>query len=820
MQGPTPAAEPAAEPPQPPKKAGSTRARKATPRARAKKPADGKTPRRRASPRNRKAAQEEEKDKEKEENVPPSSSSLAAVKEEGGGGEDTKEEATVEKTEVETEVANQQETASAAKGEEQPPVHDTQLRKTYLQRMYRQLQSTHPNQDDAMIRQIATNVEMEACQKSATQSQYVAAMNNEIHKLMQFEMEQANASVYTNDDAQSYQNEQSAVQGQQPVSSSEMRGGYAQHQISRSHSYEYAQALAKAQEQEQANSSARSSSFSTPRQSMSGDVSFQSLMENQNQGYGRDSMQNTPTRLMGMQNLQQIGNQFYSTSSMTPPTSQSYAIQSNVSEMTGQSIPRNMMEAHQQQLGNFQTQQQQTHHPGSIRHQTRVTTFQEFTAQIQHLDKSVLIELLWNQRSALARWQNQAKQLELQLSAQQTAASNMGSPGFHSPYNSPMVSGGTFVSPNIAAEAEMQRARERNNSRMTQLSHQQQQQMPQYSYSQQSTPNAATYPQADGTWGENPQLYWQRIRNLKTAYDDQLRTAQRALAHNTVPPNSAYSMKAQSMMQNISLVLNILNEPPTNVQPRKFEVLNSIERFLQMSVVPIVQKVLSSGSSPQVASVSQAAVTSGSSPAMTTNAATYSPSVPTTQDNVVGMSSTFRQGTDNQYTGARWASSSSNFNEMETSRQRSRGIFADVASGDANGSTQMIDGLTAAGNSPNSACAVREESDTQSDTSMGQNMVYEAPTMILKEPSTLSLPALESRPSTITDSRLSSGTSLLSPGSVRDNSSSKVMDSASVDDDFSDFPVLEFEDPVADGNSFVKENNPSNVSRKRGIEDV
>lgn len=237
-----------------------------------------------------------------------------------------------------------------------------------------------------------------------------------------------------------------------------------------------------------------------------------------------------------------------------------------------------------------------------------MTTFQEFTAQIQHLDKSVLIELLWNQRSALARWQNHAKQLELQVSAHQTAASNMGSSGFQSPYNSPMVGGAAFVSPNIAAEAEMQRARERNSSRMPQLPRHQQQQMPQYaSYSQQSTPSSATYSQADGSWGDNnPPLYWQRIRQLKSEYEEQLRTAQRALAQNTVPPNSMYSAKAQSMMQNITMVLNILNEPPTNVQPRKLEVLSSIERFMHQSVAPIVRKVLSSA-----ATVSPAAVTAG-----------------------------------------------------------------------------------------------------------------------------------------------------------------------------------------------------------------
>ncbi|GMF27631.1 unnamed protein product [Phytophthora fragariaefolia] len=635
---------------------------------------------------------------------------------------------------------------------------------------------------------------------------------------MQFEMQQANAPAYTND-AASYKSEQSATQGQQPVVSREMESGYSRNQISQSHSYEYAQALAKAQEQEQASNSARATSFSTQRSSTSGDISFQSLMESQNQGYGcyemQQQQQNTPTRTMNMQNLQ-MGNQFYSTSSMMTPTSQSFPSHSNVSEMTGQSFPRNMMEAHHHQLGSYQMQQQQQQQQQmhSARSQSRVTTFQEFTAQIQHLDKSVLIELLWNQRSALARWQNQAKQLELQLSVQQSAVSSMGA-GFHSP----MASGGAFASHNIAAEAEMQRARERSNSRMMQS----QQQMPNYAYSQQSTPSNSTYSQADGAWADNPQLYWQRIRVLKTAYENQLRTAQRALAHNVVPPNSMYSMKAQSMIQNIGMVLNILNEPPTNVQPRKFEVLDSIERFMQVTVVPIVQKVLSSRSTPQAATGSQPVVASGSSPAIATSVSTYSPGVKPSEGNVVGMPNNVRQDTDNQYSGPRWASSNSIFSEIDTPRQPSRGMFAD----DTKGSTRTLDGLTAVENSPNDTgyepAGYASESDklaSQSSTSIGQSMVYEAPTMTLKDSSNLSLPALESRPSTLTDSHLTSGATLSPGSSTRDSSGNKVMDSASVDDDFSDFPVLEFDDPVADGNSFVKENNPSNASRKRGIEDV
>lgn len=628
-------------------------------------------------------------------------------------------------------------------------------------------------------------------------------MDQEIHKLMQFEMAQTNASVYTNE-GQSFDNTQSNTQAQ-AAAPSEMHSGYSPSQISQSRSFEYAQALAKAQSQE-ANSGRRSSAFSTPRQSMSGENSFQSMMNNQSQGYGRNGLQqqqqqSTPNRGMSMQNLQQMGNQYYPTSSMAPPTGQSFSIQSNVENMSGQGIP-------QQQVNHFQMQPPYVH---QSRSQQRVSTFQEFSAQIQHLDKSVLIELLWNQRGALAQWQRQAKQLELQLSAHQNAASKMGSPGYHSPYKSPMVGGGNFVSPNVSAEAEMQRARERNNARNM---------MPQYSYARQPSEGSPACPQAAGNgmnWGENVQAYWDKVRALKAAYAEQLRIAKRALANNSAPPNTLYSVKAQSVMNNIGLVINILDEQPTNVQPRKFDVLTSIESFIQITVVSIVRKVQSSF----MTSAPQAAVTSGPVPAVATSAATYAP----------GMPLTAGQGTEHQYAGTEWSSSNSIFSKGDTSRQSSREIFADSAEvksslgrlgeDSTDTPTRMMDGLIPpVENSPTNSgyqyAPVRPESnDTaamQTEISADQASVYEeAACMTPKEPST---PTSEFRLPTVSEMRPSPGATSLG-GMTRD---SKVMQS-SVDvlNDFTDFPELDFDE---DSSSFVKENNPSNVSRKRGIEDV
>jgi hypothetical protein len=652
-------------------------------------------------------------------------------------------------------------------------------------------------------------------------------MDQEITKLMQFEMEQANSTAYTND-AQSFDSLNGSTPAP-PAVSSDMQGGYSQNQISQSRSYEYSQALAKAQSQDMMNNSGGSSAFSTPRQSMSGDNAFQSPLASQVQGYGRIAtqqqqlqQQNTPNRVMSMQNLQQMGNQFYQTSSMTPPISQGFPLQSNVGEMSGHGVPRNMMEG-QQQMGNFPMQQQQppyTQQSGSTRSQQRPATLQEFSAQIDHLDKRVLIELLWNQRNALAYWQRRSNQLDLQLSAQQNVASNMRNSGYQSSYNSPMG----FVSPSVAADAEMQRAHERNAARSMQ-----QQQMPSYPFVQPSSDGSAGSSQGGGNyacWGENAQLYWEKIRVMRAAYAEQLRIAKRALAHHTAPPNSSYSVKAQSVMDNIGLVINILEEQPTHVQPRKFDVLTSIERFIQITVVPIVRKVQSSFTS----AASQAAP-SAPYQGVATNVSTHAPGVPPAHDGSTGQVAA--QSGDHQYGGSEWAASNSVFNRIDNSRQSSHGAFADPVNafrGNDEENARVMDGLTPpVENDPASGtdaaygsseyAPVRPESESLQ--AVESTPGYEVATTAPKEPSTGDASKSESRPSATTDMRSSDECS--SPSGIARDSSAKMQQQqgSSVDDlnDFTDFPELDFE-TMQENSSYVKENNPSNTSRKRGIEDV
>ncbi|KAI9916743.1 hypothetical protein PsorP6_016778 [Peronosclerospora sorghi] len=754
--------------------------RRSTPRARVKKIAVMETkrtpPRRRVSPRNFQQRYDEKvSDTEKQHETSEMVSENSAL------DEDQAEDKLKEKTE-----ARQHDDTGL-------PAQDTQLRRNYLQRIYRQLQSTHPNQDDALIRQVATKIEMEVCQKAVTKKEYTAAMDQEIYKLMQVEIAQAPQSVYTKED-QSFDkgNDQTQV-------SDDVQSGFSPNQVSQSRSFEYAQALAKAQSQEMS-TVGRSSAYSTPRPSMSGGNSFQSLMNNQAQVYGLDGSQpqqqqyNTPNRVSNVRNLQHMGNPYIVTSPMVSPTSQNYGIQSNVGNSSRHNVPRNMM------LPPHHFRMQPQYIQQSARSQHRVSSFHEFSAQIQHLDKSVLIELLWNQRNTLAQWQRRAKQHELRLSAQRNSISSLGGSAYQSPYTSPMVGGGNFASPNISAEPGMQRAQVAGNV------------MPQCSYTQQSHEDSPAYSQAGGNglnWEENVQAYWNKVRELKFRYAEQLLIAKRALANNSAPPNSVYSIKAQSVMDNIGLVINILDEQPMNAQPRKFDVLTSIERFIQITVVPIVRKVQSS----YMTSAHSAAMDSGSFPTAASNSSAHASDTSSSQDAV---------GTPEQYVGT--GTERSNSTSEERSRQFSRSDSVEVNSSSSRCGDESTDCTTRvkdeflpsdspirSGDTSSQNALVRPTSDNtaavQAERSTEKVSAYEA-TMVSREQ--LSAPTSEFRLPTVSEIRPQN-----SPGGVMKES--KVSQSnVDVLNDFTDFPELDFDEE----SSFVKENNPSNGSRKRGIDDV
>lgn len=284
-------------------------------------------------------------------------------------------------------------------------------------------------------------------------------------------------------------------------------------------------------------------------------------------------------------------------SSAQPTSSQGYTQTGHSQGHTPSSADIQMQQAyqlhHQQQQMQHQQQQRQSR-PASP------STLQEFAAQVQHFDKNALIELLWSQRNSLIQWQRRASQLELQLSARCSPAAS----GMPSPYYNGTPTGaqsyGSSVPQNISIDAELERANMRRNARIAVQQQQQQYpaQQPHYAGPNNGSPMTSS-PGGPAGGPLNPTHYWEKVRALKSGFTQDLYLAHRVLSQHNAAPNSAQSAKAESVKYNISLAMNVLNEPPTNIQPRPFEVLNSIERFIQNTIIPIVQKVQAGQSSQQ-----------------------------------------------------------------------------------------------------------------------------------------------------------------------------------------------------------------------------
>lgn len=237
---------------------------------------------------------------------------------------------------------------------------------------------------------------------------------------------------------------------------------------------------------------------------------------------------------------------------------------------------------HQQQQ--YQQQQQRQSRPISPN-----ASLQEFAAQVQHFDKNALIELLWSQRNSLIQWQRRASQLEAVLNSRYQAGAPSGIP---SPYYNGTPPGalayGSGVPVNVSNEAELERAAMRRNAR----GQQQQQYAPhQLAGANAGSPMPSTSIGQSNSAAANPLVYWEKVRALKDAYSQELYLAHCALSQHHVSPNTAQSLKAENVKHNISLAMNVLSEAPKNVQPRPLEVLHSIERFIQNTVIPIVQRV-------------------------------------------------------------------------------------------------------------------------------------------------------------------------------------------------------------------------------------
>lgn len=313
---------------------------------------------------------------------------------------------------------------------------------------------------------------------------------------------------------------------------------------------------------------------------------MQSLMTEQSpsatysQG-GRGQLPNAAMYNAGSSMLQQNGGM---QSSGQPQPSSSHGYDQHSQSQGRIPTPTSMQ---MQQAYQYQQQQQQQQ---QLQHQNRpvspVMTFPEFVVQVQRFDRNALLELMWNQRNTLLQWQRRVQQLEAQLSSRYS----FGSSGASSPYYSGTPPGaqpyGPSVPSNLSSEAEMARAAMRRNDR---VGAQQYSQQPQYAAG--GSPMTGGSPSGQASGAVNPGLYWEKVRSLKDAHAQNLYVAHRALSQHTAPANSAQGIKAENVKHNITLTMNVLSEPPKSIQPRPFEVLHSIERFIQNTIIPIVQKV-------------------------------------------------------------------------------------------------------------------------------------------------------------------------------------------------------------------------------------
>lgn len=435
--------------------------------------------------------------------------------------------------------------------QELPPSQDIELRKTYLQSIYRQLQMTHRNQDDASVRRFATNVEIDICSRSKTKTEYISMMSQQINSLMQAELTNGSVGLQSS----------LYVPGQGPTSSSGMSQG---------------------------DGASRSMPSSSPSSSNP------SYTQNTMPPAPTPPVQRAPTPTQGsfmsllsgqgpVQSYDATRQQQFPSPHGRPPQysgAPSYPQQPVTSSVGMKADPPSASGS----SASPQFQEPRTSPSPSMSHAPP-----EFANRFQHLDRNGLIDLLWTQHKTVLQYQSRVQALETQLNMRANGAGVGMAPQGSSPgqfYNaSPrQPTAGSGVPASLSAEAELQRANDRHMSRGPQ--------QPANQY-----PGAASgyHPSSQGlptpSTVQNPAQYWEKVRYLKDGYLRSLYIAHQALSQHSAPSNSAQSMKAENVKHNISLACSILSEAPKPMQPRPMDVLESIERFIHTTVVPIVRKV-------------------------------------------------------------------------------------------------------------------------------------------------------------------------------------------------------------------------------------
>ncbi|TMW67485.1 hypothetical protein Poli38472_011105 [Pythium oligandrum] len=442
------------------------------------------------------------------------------------------------------------------------PSQDNELRKVYLQRLYHHLQATHRNHDDALIRRLATTIEMGVCRRVQSRNEYVTQLNQEMQRLMQHGLGNSSGSVTA------------TPQHSTPTN----------HVPAQEHDYGTTNAPTQV---------ASSTSVAQATQPPT-DGSFMSLLSS-------DQKKNKPQLIRPQAQVQQgTAYRFMEQRQPTfvPGTSPmaSYAAQER---SANERAPVDTSTGRNQQYG------QPFSGPRTMHQQVPASGFVEFATQLQHVEKNALIEMMWNQRYSMMQMQRRVAQLEMMLSSRTTspaqgAGPSSSSPGsmFANPTTAPSYAVGASATTGMEGDAQHM-----NDSRSARgLQHQQG-----YPYApspssfaqagnslQGSSPSTPSTPAPQGG-GPNPSLYWEKVRTLKEAYLRPLYFALQALSQHTAPPNSQQSIKAENVKHNITLAISILAEQPTNVQPRPLDLLESIERFILSTVVPIVRKVQPQG---------------------------------------------------------------------------------------------------------------------------------------------------------------------------------------------------------------------------------
>lgn len=461
---------------------------------------------------------------------------------------------------------------------------------------YQQLVANLRNRDDATIRSLATTLEMEVCRRSPTRAEYVAGLNQEVHRLMQREVANNATSSQV---LQPNQHANTGVPGGTP-------GGQITPPFGNN------QAVSRGMGYSQQNP--------TANVNMPAEGSFmQSLLSSQ-----------APMGSFDQSRSLQQGAPMAGQATSHQPSKATYTAPYGATSQAQPSATTQAAYHQQQQSMNQQMMQQQFGSQQPVVQQNPMAAFQEFVTKVQHCEKNQLVELLWNQRNATIQAQRRVMQLEAQLTAlrQGTVGSMPGATqGFYNA--SPRTSGFESVPPSLSQEAELRRAADRQTHRGPQQSipqgynphpSQPTPYNPMATGSQMQATGMPPTQQQSGSGFVSPAQYWEKVNNLRSLHMQSLMIAHKALSQHTAPPNSSQGIKAETVKHNINLAMSVLSEvPKPNVQLRPYEVLESIEKFILSTVVPIVRKVQSgitpSGSSTPTNSTNQlGAIQSGGRP--------------------------------------------------------------------------------------------------------------------------------------------------------------------------------------------------------------